>query len=53
MISLKDNFYHMAHGLVGIYRDRREEASSCITIDLEALNVTGEGEEAPDDDEQL
>ena len=39
VISLKDNFYQSAHGLVGIYRDRREEASSCVTIDLERLEV--------------
>ena len=38
----------MAHGLVGIFRDRREEASSCVTIDLEELEAAeaeGEGEE--------
>ncbi len=37
VISLKDEFYHKAHGLVGIYRDRREEASSSVTIDLESI----------------
>ena len=42
VISLKDNFYHKAHGLVGVFRDRREEASNCATLDLEALD-------APDD----
>jgi structural maintenance of chromosome 1 len=45
VISLKDNFYQMAHGLVGIFRDRREEASSCVTIDLEALDVEQEAED--------
>ena len=30
-----------AHGLVGIYRDRREECSACCTFDLEALDEEG------------
>ena len=38
-----------AHGLVGIYRDRREEASSCVTIDLEALDVEEDDGAGPSD----
>jgi len=38
VISLKDQFYHMAHGLVGIYRDRRQECSDVATLDLEHLD---------------
>ena len=47
VISLKDNFYRAAHSLVGIYRDRREEASACVTLDLEALEQepAGDGED--------
>ena len=37
VISLKDQFYHMAHGLVGVYRDRKEECSAIATLDLERL----------------
>ncbi len=37
IISLKDNFYDKAHGLVGIYRDRRLSASRSVTLDLERL----------------
>ena len=49
VISLKDNFYSYAHGLVGIYRDRREEASACATIDLEKLCLEDGSEEEDDD----
>jgi structural maintenance of chromosome 1 len=49
VISLKDNFYQLAHGLVGIYRDRREEASACVTIDLEHLEVTDVDNNAAED----
>jgi structural maintenance of chromosome 1 len=34
VISLKDNFYEKAHGLVGIHRDRRLECSRTLTLDL-------------------
>ena len=51
VISLKDTFYSFANGLVGIYRDRREEASACATIDLEKLTVEDVTEEAEDDEE--
>ena len=46
VISLKDQFYHMAHGLVGIYRDRREECSAVATLDLESLQELETGPEA-------
>mmetsp|Transcript_13773 Transcript_13773/g.37285 ORF Transcript_13773/g.37285 Transcript_13773/m.37285 type:complete len:1277 (-) Transcript_13773:524-4354(-) len=42
VISLKDNFYERANGLVGIYRDRAIHGSNTITLDLdkvEALNA--------------
>ena len=42
----------MAHGLVGIYRDRREEASACVTIDLEALDVTDDADEEEEDERE-
>ena len=48
VISLKDNFYHQGNGLVGVFRNRREEASDCVTLDLDALDVT----EADDDEEE-
>uniref|UniRef100_A0A7S3AWC9 RecF/RecN/SMC N-terminal domain-containing protein n=1 Tax=Haptolina ericina TaxID=156174 RepID=A0A7S3AWC9_9EUKA len=35
VISLKDNFYDKAHGLVGIFRDRALECSRTVTLDLE------------------
>ena len=35
VISLKDNFYEKAHGLVGIYRDLALECSKTVTLDLE------------------
>jgi len=35
VISLKDNFYDKANGLVGIYRDRELECSKTVTLDLE------------------
>ena len=34
VISLKDNFYEKAHGLVCIHRDRRLECSRTLTLDL-------------------
>ena len=37
VISLKDTFYHMAHSLVGVYRDRSDESSDVVTLDLESL----------------
>ena len=41
--------------LVGIYRDRREECSACVTIDLEALEqepvASGDDEDAEAEDE--
>ena len=52
VISLKDTFYSFANGLVGIYRDRREEASACATIDLEKLTVEDVPEEAEDDEDE-
>jgi len=45
VISLKDQFYHMAQSLVGIYRDRREECSSVATLDLEHLDAPQQPEE--------
>ena len=51
------SFYQMAGGLCGVYRDRREEASCCATIDLDKLTLEpssdeaqGEEGEAPDRD---
>ena len=35
VISLKDNFYEKAHGLVGIYRDLNAECSKTVTLDLD------------------
>lgn len=46
IISLKDQFYHMAHGLVGIYRDRHEECSAVATLDLEHLDKVADGDAA-------
>ena len=43
VISLKDNFYDKAHGLVGIYRDCEKECSATVTLDLESIQ--------PDDDD--
>ena len=31
MISLKDNFYDKAHGLVGIFRDRKSKCSRTVS----------------------
>ena len=35
VISLKDNFYEKAHGLVGIHRDVALECSKTVTLNLE------------------
>jgi len=51
VISLKDNFYDKAHGLVGIYRDRKEDCSKTLTLSLEALDEDEEGEEEMDDED--
>ena len=51
VISLKDNFYDKAHGLVGIYRDRKEDCSKTLTLSLEALDEDDEGEEEMDDED--
>jgi len=48
VISLKDNFYDKAHGLVGIFRDRQQKCSRTVTLDLEKLG--GSGGEAMGDD---
>ena len=45
VISLKDNFYEKAYGLVGVYRDRAIECSRTVTLDLEKVMAE------PDDDE--
>ncbi|EOD19992.1 hypothetical protein EMIHUDRAFT_451041 [Emiliania huxleyi CCMP1516] len=37
VISLKDNFYEKAQGLVGIYRDRKLQGSNTVTLDLDAV----------------
>jgi len=37
VISLKDNFYEKAQGLVGIYRDRKLHGSNTVTLDLDAV----------------
>lgn len=37
VISLKDNFYEKANGLVGIYRNRELQGSSTITFDLDNM----------------
>lgn len=37
VISLKDNFYEKANGLVGIYRDRAIQGSTTVTLDLDNL----------------
>ena len=50
VISLKDQFYQSAHGLVGIYRDRREEASNSVTLDLEAIDVSDAPAEQAEDE---
>ena len=36
----------MAHSLVGIYRDRRDEGSSVATLDLERLTEIDPEDEA-------
>uniref|UniRef100_A0A7S2JH31 SMC hinge domain-containing protein n=1 Tax=Haptolina brevifila TaxID=156173 RepID=A0A7S2JH31_9EUKA len=48
VISLKDQFYHMAHKLVGTYRDRRDECSATATLDLERIAML----DAEDDDKE-
>ena len=35
-ISHKDTFYEAADSLVGVYRDRRDDCSKCLTVDLAA-----------------
>lgn len=34
VISLKDAFYSKASGIVGIYRDKKDQASHTLTLDL-------------------
>lgn len=34
VISLKDTFYENANSLVGIYRDKAEDCSHSLTLDL-------------------
>eukprot|EP00040_Diaphanoeca_grandis_P035198 m.220674 g.220674 ORF g.220674 m.220674 type:complete len:1237 (-) comp33325_c2_seq1:161-3871(-) len=34
VISLKDTFYENADSLVGIYRDKQDDCSHCVTLDL-------------------
>lgn len=45
VISLKDNFYERANGLVGIYRDRAINGSNTVTLDLDKVDAM-EAEEA-------
>ena len=47
VISLKDNFYEKANGLVGVFRDRKIEASRTVTLDLDAIS-----QQEPEDDEE-
>jgi len=49
VISLKDNFYAKAQGLVGIYRDRQEECSKTVTLDLERLDEDSDDADADGD----
>jgi len=53
VISLKDQFYHMAHGLVGIYRDRKQECSAVATLDLEKLTLLDDDDEEEEEDPDL
>ena len=46
VISLKDNFYERAHGLVGIYRDVNLECSRTVTLNLEEAAADVEEEVA-------
>ena len=39
VISLKDNFYEKANGLVGILRDRALNGSRTVTLDLDRLDA--------------
>ena len=50
VISLKDNFYDKAHGLVGIYRDCEKECSATVTLDLESIQPDDDDDDDDDDD---
>ena len=37
VVSLKEQLYHMADGLIGVYKDTARESSETVTLDISAL----------------
>ena len=40
VVSLKEQLYHLADGLVGVYKDTARESSGVVTMDLTKVAVT-------------